>query len=641
MRYSWEDLKKAIGSNAKTIIEQERGTSHNGKMHCVVTEHAKGQVPMVWYEEGLHWFCHDCSSFYDIIDHAQWLSSDDNSEAYKTLHELANIPYEGSEVPKKREKQHIQPVVLEQAEEIQFPTVDPVSKVRTPESIEYLSERGISEHTYNRYGITGIDGGVCFNYVISGKLVKVKVRRIGNIPNGKKKYDLTPKGGSNVLYGQHLYKEQRALLICEGEVDAVSAHEALQQQSMDDYILCSSVPSGSSSFGWIENSRAFIDKFESVIILGDNDKAGREFTDKAIAKLSEFKRVFLCDMSKRKANDVNELLMDYGAKAVAEMLLDTKEHKPSFTVDFATLDDKDTGIGFSESGFFQLDRKLYGLQHGFVTVFTGRSGDGKTTVLRQIIEFNHRLGFRVGAMMGEESAKKFRERFMMQATAVNHAFFEGFTDKWDNKRYRLNEAGIKRFNDQHASKTGLIDNSILVSEDSVAKVFKWMNYEANLLGTKLFIIDNLMKFETGVEAQDVYALQAKVIDKLKTFAEALHVHVIIVAHPRKDNEVVQGDSIAGSKKIYNLADNVIIFQRLDRDINDGVKEALIKRASGKYTYDNMTAYLKVDKNRDSGLIGYIPMRYDEKSNTICDLDPENIDRPGYYTKNARTYTPEV
>jgi len=509
MAYSWEELKSMIGGDAKSIIEQERGTSSSGKMMCVVTDHKKGDVPMVWYADGFKFYCHDCGGFYDCIDHAQWLSNDDNSAAYKTLHELAKTPYEGSEAPKKPEKQHIKPVVIEKPVEIEFPAVDPASRIRTVESIRCMEARGISSDTMAKYGVTGTTQGVCFNYVIGGQLVKVKVRRVGNIENGKHKYDLTPKGGSNVLYGQHLYRDQRALLVCEGEIDALSAHEALSRQKMESMILCSSIPSGSKSFNWIENSKAFIDKFDSVIVVGDKDATGKEFIQKTLAKMVEIKRVFTCDSSRHKVNDINQLLVEYGAKEVVDCILDTKEYKPSYTVDFDNLKKDDGKATFCDSGFFHLDKKLYGLQHGMVTVFTGRSGDGKTTILRQIIDYNNRMGQRVGAMMGEESAKKFRERFMMQSSQMNSEYFEPFCDKWENSRHRLNDPGIQLFNGSYGSKIGLIDNAILIDDDAVDKVFKWINYESNILGTKLFIIDNLMKFESGADAKDVYALQAR------------------------------------------------------------------------------------------------------------------------------------
>lgn len=76
--------------------------------------------------------------------------------------------------------------------------------------------------------------------------------------------------------------------------------------------------------------------------------------------------------------------------------------------------------------------------------------------------------------------------------------------------------------------------------------------------------------------------------KIKGFANKYKVHVIVVAHPRKEkaDQTFTNDSISGSSVISNLADNVLSIERPN---------------------------IRVTKNRTYGDTGYI----------LCDYDPIN------------------
>lgn len=82
--------------------------------------------------------------------------------------------------------------------------------------------------------------------------------------------------------------------------------------------------------------------------------------------------------------------------------------------------------------------------------------------------------------------------------------------------------------------------------------------------------------------------QAKFMAKVKAFASKYKVHVLVVAHPRKEkaDSTFTNDSISGSSVISNLADNVFSIEKPN---------------------------IRVTKNRDFGETGYI----------LCDYDPVN------------------
>ena len=604
-----DELKQLIGNRIKDIIEADRADGI-GSLTCFLQDH-KSNPEMHWEANNLKFCCHNCraddeaSSYYDAWDHALWQADGDKEKAVVILHEMAGV-----------EMDEPSPVVQKKPEPVEWEGITPLSRKRSPEMVQYMLSRGISEATLKRYHVTGDDRAMYFNYVCDETLVKIKGRLIGSHANGRDKYSPTPKGGTNTLYGQHTRQKQQVLAICEGEIDALSIFEALSSRGMDAQISVSSVPSGSSSFGWLENSLPYILEHSVVIIVPDNDKPGKKFANKLQSELISHVRVSTVDFKPWKVNDANELLQEHGKDELGRAILNAKEYRPDYTVDLEAI--KDLEHTCTCTGFFTLDKILYGLQHGMMTLFTGKSGDGKTTILRQIIASCIKRNERVGALMGEESPAIFRQLYIQQAHHGEEGYLDEWHDAWGNKRYKTAPKGVQYFSESIAPYLSMFDNMRLTDPDTVQKMYEWIKREASLFGTRLFIIDNLMKLESGSDGQ-LLETQRQISNTLKTFCEVYNIHIILVAHPRKDTDVVTVDSISGSKNITNVVDNVIIFQRLD-NINSEMRENLTKRATGDENYGEVTAYLKIGKNRFSGVHGYVPMRYDQESNTIYDIN---------------------
>jgi twinkle protein len=91
---------------------------------------------------------------------------------------------------------------------------------------------------------------------------------------------------------------------------------------------------------------------------------------------------------------------------------------------------------------------------------------------------------------------------------------------------------------------------------------------------------------------DKYRLQERAIHELRAFATSRKIHITIVAHPRKEMgaTVLSLDSISGSAKITQEADNVMLLQR--------VKGA---------------PRLDVVKNRYDGTLANIQLKFDQGS----------------------------
>jgi hypothetical protein len=102
----------------------------------------------------------------------------------------------------------------------------------------------------------------------------------------------------------------------------------------------------------------------------------------------------------------------------------------------------------------------------------------------------------------------------------------------------------------------------------------------------LFLVDNLLSLLP--QGDDEVKMQARVIKKIKAFAKKFKAHVIVAAHPRKEqqNSTFTADSVSGSSAITDLADSVFALERPN---------------------------IRVVKNRTYGTTGYV----------LCEYDPVN------------------
>lgn len=84
------------------------------------------------------------------------------------------------------------------------------------------------------------------------------------------------------------------------------------------------------------------------------------------------------------------------------------------------------------------------------------------------------------------------------------------------------------------------------------------------------ILDNLqfMLSQQGRSHQDRWELQDDAIAELRRFATEQDVHITLVVHPRKDSgEQLDINSVFGSAKVTQEADNVIIIQRVTSSLD--------------------------------------------------------------------------
>ena len=432
---------------------------------------------------------------------------------------------------------------------------------------KYLKSRKISKETWESR-VVGEDakGNIVFPYFESGKLVLVKFRPSHKVRPDEKKGWREP-GGKPVFWGMDLCNTEKPLVIVEGEIDALSLDEA----GISNVV---SVPSGSSDLNCVDLCWDWLNQFKKVVIWVDKDEPGQELQRNLINRLGAW-RCSIVDHAGRK--DANEVLFYDGPEALRSYFRKAVEVPITGLVrvsEIAMFDYSNTTR--IPSGIQGIDEAIGGFMTGEVSIWTGKRGGGKSTVLGQVLleAINNR--FVVCSYSGELKQAIFRYWIDLQAAGPGN--MEMKFDKIKNKEVaHPKREVVNKIREWYKDHFFLIDSYGSVTDKSLIETFE---YAAMRYGCKVFSIDNLMTTEFTSEDRDFYRKQSEFVKKLIVFAQKYDAHIHLIAHPRKSD-----NSVSGTADTENRADNIFIVNRLsDKDKKDLGVDTVID----------------IDKNRFSG-----------------------------------------
>lgn len=278
------------------------------------------------------------------------------------------------------------------------------------------------------------------------------------------------------------------------------------------------------------------------------------------------------------------------------------------------------------TGYSELDRKIKGLMVGDVTVLSGLSGAGKTSWLDCVLLNVIDKGFRTSVWSGELQPFRFQSWIDQIAAGSNMVVrHEGYDNMYYAPRHICDKIHewlgdrLTLYNNEYGAKWSQLLSDISYAVDG---------------GSQLIVLDNLAALDLDSNDRNKYDLQTRFITDIKELAKRRNVHVIIVAHPRKELTFLRKESISGTADLTNLADNVLIIHRVGKDFesragvflgNDKVKDML--------RYD---CVIEVAKNRSFGVVDhYCGMYYDAKSRRLMN-EPDEIKVYGWVETPVQT-----
>ena len=187
--------------------------------------------------------------------------------------------------------------------------------------IKWFGDRGITEPTLIHWKIgeslefmpqvKAKRRCINFNYYRNNEIVNVKYR------DGEKNFKLV-SGAELIFYGIDNIKESKKCYIVEGEMDALSLHEA------GLYSVCS-VPNGASKgsqkLEYLDNCWEYFKDKKEIVLCTDNDDAGLQLRNELARRFGNYKCKYV-EFGEFK--DANEVLISKGAETLRNIIKEAK-----------------------------------------------------------------------------------------------------------------------------------------------------------------------------------------------------------------------------------------------------------------------------------------------------------------------------
>ena len=468
----------------------------------------------------------------------------------------------------------------------------------TERVIKWFGERGISEPTLQHWKIGESlqyfpqvgkkRRAINFNYYRENNLVNVKYR------DGQKNFKMV-SGAELIFYGLDNIKTMEKIFIVEGEIDALSLHEA------GIYSVCS-VPNGASKgnqrLEYLDNCFEYFKDKKEIILCTDNDNPGIELRNELARRFGAYRCKYV-DFGAFK--DANEILTTKGAETLRNVIKTAKNFPLEGVLNLdniwqSVLTYNENGVKNYSIGLPNADN-YFKMELGQWSVVTGIPNSGKSDVMDQIccnmaIKYDMRC-----AMFAPESFP-----------------YEGHIKRIANK---LNETNCN--NEQlNQTKDFIQDHFFWVKIDlenltlkGILNAFRDLVFQK---GINVCVIDPWNMLDHSAQRDHSYIGRA--LSDITQFCQQTNTHLFLVAHPRKiesENGRYKKPTlydISGSADFFNKAYNGLIVYR-----------CIGERT--KFKSDVVKIYIEKVKRKENGQLGDFDIAPDFNNGGIYkDIDLE-------------------
>lgn len=461
-----------------------------------------------------------------------------------------------------------------------------------------LPHRKIHKETCQRwkYGTTTYKGKTVevAQYCNSrGTVVAQKVR------TPDKKFLVAGDIKSAGLFGQHLWKPGgKRIVVTEGEIDALSMSQAL---SLKWPVV--SIPNGApSAKKAIQANLEFLESFEHVVLMFDNDDAGQKAASECASLFSPGKAC----IAHLPLKDANEMLVNGRAEEMVNIMWQAAPFRPD-----GILSSEEAWRKMQETKdmasvpwpWIGLESKLMGLRTSEITTLCAGTGSGKSQVCRELEAYLPQVlepGVNVGIIALEESVK----RTLLGVLSV-------LADQPLHIRNTLPEAKLRALHDKYLKdRVYFYDHFGSLESDTLLAKIRFM---AKGLGCKYIILDHISIVVSGLETDNERRAIDEAMTKLRSLVQETDISLILVSHlsrpggkGHEEGAMTSLSQLRGSHAIGQLSDNVIGLERNQQADTDAER--------------NMTT-VRVLKCRLVGDLGpACKLSYDKKTGRLTEID---------------------
>ena len=466
-------------------------------------------------------------------------------------------------------------------------------------TVKSIPERGITQQTCEKFGVTQHEGKQYYPYANEGgAVIAVKSRTVAD-----KSFSINGDFRAATLFGQHLFHSGgKYVTVYEGELDALAGYQLTGSQ-------WPSVSIRNGAQAALKDCKAqyeWLNSFENIVICFDNDEPGIK-ASKEVAELFGQKAKIV--KHKTGFKDACDYLIAGATKEFVNEWWRAETYKPDGIINGNELWEelcKPKQMPDASWPYKKLDEMLAGLRKRELITIAAGTGQGKSTFLRQLI--HHLLKTtddNVGMAFLEESP---------QRTALGIMSIEA------GKPLHLpqtvySEAELKAAYDatMGTGRCVLFNHFGSLDIDNVLNRLKFMVKAQNC---SWLILDHYQMILSGMDTDERKGLDM-LLTKLRTFVEETGVGLFGVSHTRRmDGKGLENgaeitlSALRGTQGISQLSDAVIGLQRDQQNDDETIRN---------------TTELRLLKARFTGETGPAGSLYfDKKVNKLVEVVEESL-----------------
>ncbi len=377
---------------------------------------------------------------------------------------------------------------------------------------------------------------------------------------------------TNQLFGQSVWESgQKYLCLTTGECDALALAQTLNtiKDGREYWTPVVSVTAGDGSIiKQIKANFEYINSFEKVILMFDNDPSAQKYVEEAARILNPGK----AHIAKLPLKDPNQMVVENRVNELRTAFFKAERFSP---IDVCTLgqlwDEFEHSV---EDDIIPLPGQFNELAElmgggpaaGEVTVIGALTSVGKSTVLNNMV-YNIAMNTpkRTGLMYLESSPREIVRSFLSIHTEENLSL----------KKY--SEMDMKNLKVQFQDMIGRDDKIVTVNHNgsftSVDQMFEKIRWLVKAMGCHVIVIDPL---QAAVPSNENSVID-NFMDSLLKLAKETMASIIVVSHMKKPDDdkphAVSEYSLKGSSAINQIAFNTILMSRDKVSDNEKVRNS--------------------------------------------------------------------
>lgn len=259
-----------------------------------------------------------------------------------------------------------------------------------------------------------------------------------------------------------------------------------------------------------------------------------------------------------------------------------------------------------KTGIYALDKAIGGLFESETTLLSGINASGKTAILNQIILNACQRDIPCGLWSGELPATRIKSWICQTAAGKqNVTKVEG-----RDNAYEVNDDVIGKIEDWIDERLVIYNNNYGSNSE---QILSDVEEAIKKYGLKLVLLDNLMALSLDDIVGTMNEKQKALMIKLDALAKKYHIHILIIAHPRKEAnfQLLRKESISGTSDLTNIVWNVLLIHRVGDDFEKRATEFWGKERTNKLILEGYNNVIEIAKNRDYGVVDFVVGLYYE------------------------------